>query len=203
MKNQNILPSTVVPSNIRLEVYKEAIDLIQKNPAYVDSLGLCLLLPMLLWGLEDHLSAAPNGHYWNFEHTENMFPEMFGIVDEIRDVCLDTDDNKICFLNRKVVRERYLSNAIKKLSLIELVYMDGFDQVQCNNEKVFSVILPEYLQILLKKKTIDKEIIDNVVNLFNKKNSLPDVDDYLLDAPCSQEEREIIVESIYNLLKSK
>lgn len=111
MKNKSILPNTLVPSEIRLEVYKEALETIVDNKPRC-FLGLCLLLPVLL----NHLmETAPNGEYWLFAHTENMFPEMKGIVEEMNRLYRVTKDYEILALNRKVVRERYLNNAIDKL----------------------------------------------------------------------------------------
>lgn len=44
---------------------------------------------------------------------------------------------------------------------------------------------------------IKTEVVDTVVNMINTGAMLTDIDDYLLDAPCLQDEREIIVEGLY------
>jgi len=46
------------------------------------------------------------------------------------------------------------------------------------------------------------EVIGNVVDIFNKSN-LEDLDEYLLDeSRITQDEREIIIESLYNFLNN-
>jgi len=83
------------------------------------------------------------------------------------------------------------------LDNIKLVYMDFYDLVQDETgETVFSTILPEDLQTLLDRKTMDEKIVEETISIFNETNSIEKVDDYLLNALCSQDEREIIVESI-------
>lgn len=78
MKNTHILPNTEVPIELRKEVYREALRIIEiGKPRYsIDSFGLCLLLPCVLWELRHVLENAPNGKDWDFYHTENMFPEL-------------------------------------------------------------------------------------------------------------------------------
>jgi hypothetical protein len=73
-----------------------------------------------------------------------------------------------------------------------IVYMDGFDQV-----------IDEATQkVVFKTKTefadCNCTVIDNVVNIWNKTKSFDKVDEYLLDEEkCTQEEREHIVESLF------
>jgi len=73
--------------------------------------------------------------------------------------------------------------------------MDGYDEVQNldTNETIFST------------KGIDPEVIDNVVNIWNRTGSANvnlysggEVDEYLLnEEKCSQEDREHITEALY------
>jgi len=103
MKNENILPGQIVPEDIRLELYKEALEKID----LCSRLGLCLYLPMLLWGLNNALQSAPNGEGWYWEDTEEMFPEMDGISRDMRvPYCIDPRN----------IRIQYLESAIAKLS---------------------------------------------------------------------------------------
>lgn len=73
-----------------------------------------------------------------------------------------------------------------------IVYMDGFDQV-----------IDEVTQkVVFKTKTefadCNCAVIDNVVNIWNSTKSVDEVDEYLLDEEkCTQEEREHIVESLF------
>lgn len=81
MKNENIHPGDLVPEEIRLECYKEALEIV-KN--FDKQFGLsnpvvCLILPCVLWGLEDYEDDAPNGELWFFYHAPEMFPEIEGI----------------------------------------------------------------------------------------------------------------------------
>lgn len=46
----------------------------------------------------------------------------------------------------------------------------------------------------------NKEVVKTVVDMYNDGKDLSEIDKYLMDAECSQDEREIIVEAIYNYL---
>jgi len=80
MKNLDILPNQEVPPNIRLEVYKEALQLIQSDTDRSKrnklGIGLCLLLPVLLWELECYCSKLSNGRVWFYDQITKMFPEL-------------------------------------------------------------------------------------------------------------------------------
>ena len=79
MRNKKILPNTLVPKRLRFKLYEQAYyDLIRKNPVLdlYGPVGLCLSLPIYLWGLESILQLAPNGEDWKTEDTPNMFPEL-------------------------------------------------------------------------------------------------------------------------------
>ena len=113
MKNESILPHTLVPANIRLEVYQEALAyLLDKDTKELygshtkDGLGLRLLLPTLLWGLNHYNSKAPNGEPYSWRLTPQMFPELNeDILDRIWQVN-DTDliDERILALNLMISR---------------------------------------------------------------------------------------------------
>ena len=85
----------------------------------------------------------------------------------------------------------------------KIIFMDGFDSVrdyETQSKEIFSTILPTDLAELLNRKAIPTDVVDNVVVIFNQ-GDLVDVDNYLLDeASITQDEREIIVEAIFNFL---
>jgi hypothetical protein len=73
-----------------------------------------------------------------------------------------------------------------------IVYMDGFDQVidEATQNVVFKT------NVVFSDTNCD--VIDNVVNIWNSTKSVDEVDGYLLDEEkCTQEEREHIVESLF------
>jgi hypothetical protein len=81
------------------------------------------------------------------------------------------------------------------MKTFDIVYMDGYDEVRDLNtgETIFST------------KGIDPKVIDDVAIIWNRTSSPVinlfsegDVDDYLLNSPdCTQEDRELITESLY------
>jgi hypothetical protein len=78
LRNINIIPSSLVPVEIRIEVYKEAMKIIKRGePAHgLHFLELCLLLPCILWNLKHYCDDSPSGLMWYIEETPNMFPEL-------------------------------------------------------------------------------------------------------------------------------
>lgn len=85
MKNTHIASlKEVVPAKIRIEVYKESL-IIFKNISKFDRLdgGLCILLPMVLWGLKSFLDTAPNGEDWKWKDTVIAFPEIAPLLPKI------------------------------------------------------------------------------------------------------------------------
>lgn len=105
MKNENILPGQLVPKEIRHEVYKEALKIVRKFD-YNYKLTrpyLCLLLPCILWRLDDYAKNSPSGNVWNEDDMELMFLEMRGVTKAIQSA-----RNKI----KQRIRIGYLQNAI-------------------------------------------------------------------------------------------
>ena len=72
MKNAHIKPQEEVPTQLRLEIYKQALETTNWK-TNVD--GLCHLLPMLLWGFTYPLEAHDRLDHC-FWHTKLMFPEL-------------------------------------------------------------------------------------------------------------------------------
>ena len=86
----------------RLQVYKEALEEKSKVLKY----GLCLGLPIILWGHEDHFGLTPIGMVWTHGHTPIAFPEL------TNDVIMYIDKHKE---NAEKLRLQFLSSAIKKI----------------------------------------------------------------------------------------
>jgi hypothetical protein len=108
--NNNIFPNTLVPRAKRLIVYKKVLRLLSsKKENKRKESGLCINLPMVLWGLKHHLEDAPNGSHWWFPDTENMFPEIKGYIISI--VELDTIEERI--ERRKVVLKEIIESLEK------------------------------------------------------------------------------------------
>ena len=102
MKNEHIKVGMIVPEVIRLQVYKEVLSKINNGE---EIYGLCLQLPMTLWGLPDFLDDGPDNVYWSYYDTERIFPEMKGIFKAVKDR-----------FERDQIRKVYLENAIKSLT---------------------------------------------------------------------------------------
>ena len=110
MKNTHIKTLTKpIDKNTRLSVYKESLERFL-NQQEVD--GLCLLLPIVLWGLEHYLDDyldEETRQNWCFINTPTAFPELTQeILDEIR----TGDDVK----TRDAIRIEHLKKWIEKLS---------------------------------------------------------------------------------------
>jgi len=87
-----------VPKEIRLDVYKRAITIIENNEkSYgLENYCLCLLLPCILYELEHYLDNV-NGldENWHFWDTEIGFPELKGFMKNMRGVNSIDEKNKI------------------------------------------------------------------------------------------------------------
>lgn len=84
---------------------------------------------------------------------------------------------------------------------MKIVYMDGYDEVRdadTQSNVIFSTKLPNDLVQWVERDTMDSKVVEQVVTIWNQTNDLQVVDEYLLDADCSQDEREIIVEALYH-----
>lgn len=116
MKNIEIKTlNEVVPKEIRLEVYKEALELYKEDSPkiYQDTLrtrsrGLCILLPMVLWGLDD-FDPFDQEREWYWKDTFVAFSELnktiIGILEEMEPK------------DKPAKRQEYLNRWIKELEL--------------------------------------------------------------------------------------
>lgn len=91
----------------------------------------------------------------------------------------------------------------------QIAYMDGYDEVRDadTQEVIFSTKLDDDLIEYVHRTTMDELVINKVVEIWNTtgeaihnlwSGSDGKVDEYLLhEGKCTQEEREVIVESLY------
>jgi len=79
-----------------------------------------------------------------------------------------------------------------------ILFFDGFDEVRNSDGKViFSTKLDDELSEETGRINMDSTVVEIVVSTWNVNHDLMEVDDYLLDeGKCSQDEREIIIESL-------
>jgi hypothetical protein len=96
MKNQHIKSKDEVPSELRLEIYKQALTRNWKTN--VD--GLCHILTMYLWGFsyEDEAYRIVGHKFW---HTKDMFPELVAELPKIGRA-LDKNNVRINSLKRMI-----------------------------------------------------------------------------------------------------
>jgi hypothetical protein len=83
MKNTQIKNlKDVVPKEIRLQVYKDALDYYHtpKKDRRNWAEGLCLLLPCILWDLCHYLDDSI---VWDYDETSTAFPELEKHLSEI------------------------------------------------------------------------------------------------------------------------
>lgn len=62
----------------RLKAYKKALNDIEKNeplPGNPCEPYLCILLPVFLWNLKNYYDDAPDGLFWSYLDTTEIFPE--------------------------------------------------------------------------------------------------------------------------------
>lgn len=94
----------------------------------------------------------------------------------------------------------------------EIIFMDGYDEVRNaeTQEVIFSTILSDKLNSILGRSRIEDEVVDNVISIWNQTGtaggnlwSTGKLDEYLLnEGRCTQEERELITESLYEHSKN-
>lgn len=84
----------------------------------------------------------------------------------------------------------------------KIVFMDGFNSVkdaETQSVDIFSTILPTDLAELIGRTEMSSDVVDNVVNIWNSTGkAVGKLDEYLLDEDrCTQDEREIIIEALF------
>ena len=100
MRNENILPKEEVPLEIRIQVYKEALQKLNSNKNFYNLSGkaLCFLLPCILWDLNFYTDNSPSGEYWCSKAAIKMFPEIKELLSLRGYFGLYTDEERITFL---------------------------------------------------------------------------------------------------------
>ncbi len=81
----------------------------------------------------------------------------------------------------------------------EIIYFDGYDEIRDATSH----------NIICKTKGINEEVIDTIIGIWNKYKNINDclysggiLDTYLMnEIKCTQEDREIITESLYKYSK--
>lgn len=91
----------------------------------------------------------------------------------------------------------------EKVEIVFLDYLHSIVDKKTQSIQIFSTKLDEELSNLIgNRKYMSAEVIENVVDIFNKSN-LEELDEYLLyEGRITQDEREIIIESLYNFLNN-
>lgn len=113
-----------IPKNVRLRVYKQALKLytdyvVGKHSKLDDySMGLCLLLPCILYSLNSYLDIQPNGNIFSWRDTRKSFPELHELLVNIR------YDERFTLPNYKYLtnedRIEFLKESIQKLQSKQL-----------------------------------------------------------------------------------
>lgn len=110
MRNEQYELTEILPKNIRMEVYKEALKFIkckeEKYGLYGKHSGLCLILPCILWDLDTYLSDDPNDNQWEYFDTSTAFPEISEILNTLSNSELSIDD-------KVKLRIEFLENLLK------------------------------------------------------------------------------------------
>lgn len=82
----------------------------------------------------------------------------------------------------------------------QIIYLDSLNSVigvGSLDTEIFSTKTPEKISSFVKREYIQTDVIHNVIKIYNE-SGLEDLDDYLLDErKVTQEEREIIIESLF------
>lgn len=76
-----------MPGNIRVQVYLETLDMLEsknydsiKENSKKVPLGLCFILPCVLWGLDSIYDKQPDGEAWFNVQTLVAFPELINEI---------------------------------------------------------------------------------------------------------------------------
>ena len=106
--NYNRSLKIVVPKDIRLSVYKDAIKIFERNePAFgMNSKGLCLLLPCILYDLDHYLKNKKGGEIWSWWETEKAFPEIEPYINELNGTIGNEEKNALRLsILKKIVKD--------------------------------------------------------------------------------------------------
>ena len=116
MRNTQYSPSQEVPIELRLQTYKEAIEIIEKGEHKFEmkQFQLCVLLPCIFWDLKTFNEDYKVKTYWFSEDTSIMFPELDNLLKKIGFMGHYTDAERLKFLRSTVAEiEQKLKNETK------------------------------------------------------------------------------------------
>jgi len=87
MRNKKYTLEKELPKKIKLQVCKEALELYKNDENTIQQLGigLCLVLPCVLWELNHYLSCTPNDENWSHSKTEIAFPEIKHYINSLEE----------------------------------------------------------------------------------------------------------------------
>ena len=83
MRNKKYILGNKIPKKVRLDVYMRAIDYYKNillkgeitNESKKFGIGLCLVLPCCLWGLNDYMDKGPYDYNWHYLKAADSFIE--------------------------------------------------------------------------------------------------------------------------------
>lgn len=87
----------------RLRIYKEALQYLKdgRGSNNNEPSGLCLILPFLLFKLNNYRDNQPNGNIWTYKDTDKSFPEIKLFLDKYS-FNNRTDETRIKFLEETI-----------------------------------------------------------------------------------------------------
>ena len=105
--------SKELPKEIRLDVYKKAIDIIEndiddkKVNFGIKCKGLCLILPCILWNLKSLNELTPKGKDWSYDGAKIAFIEIRKHINKLSKIPTERESN--------IYRLEILKNIVKQL----------------------------------------------------------------------------------------
>ena len=106
MKNLHIKIGEVVPVDLRIEIYKEAIEIIEKGEQVfgLQRPWLCMMMPYLLWGSDVEFEK-----WWTSIKCSQMFPEITPYFIIKMDAMMYSDE-------KNAIRIAHLKHSIEQLT---------------------------------------------------------------------------------------
>lgn len=110
MRNKQYTLEKELPKKVKLQVYKDALELYKNDENTIKQLGwgLCLVLPCVLWEINHYLDTMPNEECWSHKETEIAFPEIKPYINSLNEPLNHKHTNTL-------TRISWLEEIIKKL----------------------------------------------------------------------------------------